>query len=204
MKNTKRKKEPTIKNWHKVGLVLLVIATLAYIKISFFSTVEPTVTEEDSAKEQVTEQAPIIPKAYVNVFFIAQNDKKEEVYRAVKREYNEQIDGSKLKFSIVSLLKGPSMKEKTKGVYSEIPTDTKLLSIEEVPDKVSINLSGEFENGGGTDSLYKRLYQLIKTSNQNANTSVYLYINGKKADVIGGEGLMLSQPLNERSLEGED
>jgi len=189
-----------MEKWQKIGLVLLVIATLTYIKIAFFTAIPPAEeTAEKTAKEEVVPEAA--RKVYINVFFIAQNDKKEEVYRAVKREYNEETDGSKLRFAIENLLKGPTAKEKSKGVYSEIPTGTRLISLEEAPDKVSINLSGDFENGGGTDSLYKRLYQLIKTSTKNANTSVYLYLNGKQADVIGGEGIMINQPLNERSLD---
>ena len=59
-----------------------------------------------------------------------------------------------------------------------------------------------FENGGGTDSIYKRLYQLIKTAKRNTDKPVYLYIEGNKAEVIGGEGIMINQPLNEKSLEG--
>ena len=69
-------------------------------------------------------------------------------------------------------------------------------------DKVIINLNSAFENGGGTDSLYKRLYQLIKTARRNTNKPVYLYIEGNKADVIGGEGIMITQPLNDNSLDG--
>ena len=56
-------------------------------------------------------------------------------------------------------------------------------------------------NEGGADSLYKRLYQLIKTAKLNSSVPVYLYINGQRADVIGGEGIMLSQPLSNSSLE---
>ena len=65
-----------------------------------------------------------------------------------------------------------------------------------------INLTSAFEAGGGTDSLYKRIYQLIKTAKLNTDKPVYLYIEGRKADVIGGEGIMLNQPLNENSLDG--
>ena len=43
--------------------------------------------------------------------------------------------------------------------------------------------------------------QLIKTAKANTKLPVYLYINGKQADVIGGEGLMLKQPLRNNSLE---
>ena len=67
--------------------------------------------------------------------------------------------------------------------------------------KILVNLNSSFVNGGGADSLYKRLYQLIKTVKLNSQLPVYLYIDGHKADVIGGEGIMLSQPLGDNSLE---
>ena len=63
-------------------------------------------------------------------------------------------------------------------------------------------MSSDFENGGGTDSLYKRIYQIIKTAKRNTTKPVYLYIEGNKADVIGGEGIMITQPLNDNSLDG--
>lgn len=192
-----------MKNWQKITLALLIIGTVAYTKIAIFSNQEtlPPTEEAQSEKAQDENAVKQVRKDYVNVFFIGQNDNKEEVYRAVKRQYREETDGSKLNFAIKSLLKGPTAKERAKGVYSEIPQGTKLISLEETAEKASINLSGDFENGGGTDSIYKRLYQLIKTANKNATTSVYLYINGKEAEVIGGEGIMINQPLNERSLD---
>lgn len=141
-------------------------------------------------------------KVYVNVFFIGQNDAKEEVYKAVKREYDEAVDGSKIKFAIKSLVAGPTSTEKAKGVYSEIPSGTRVISVTEQPDRVIVNLNSAFEGGGGTDGTYKRIYQLIKTAKRNTTKPVYLYIEGQKADVIGGEGIMINQPLNENSLEG--
>ncbi len=161
---------------------------------------ERTTTEEEA--DPVQPQMPAQQKVYVNVFFIGQNDNKEEVYKAVKRQYDETVDGSKIKYAIESLVAGPRPNEREKGVYSEIPSGTEVLSIKEYPDKVVINLSAAFETGGGTDSLYKRLYQLIKTAKRNTTLPVYLYIEGQKADVIGGEGIMLNQPLNDSSLDG--
>ena len=64
------------------------------------------------------------------------------------------------------------------------------------------NLNSAFEQGGGTESLYKRLFQLIKTAKRNTSKPVYLYLDGNKADVIGGEGIMITQPLNDNSLGG--
>ena len=153
-------------------------------------------------EDPVTLKPKPAEKVYVNVFFIGQNANKEEIYRAVNREYDKTIDGSKIKFAIEALITGPTPYEKSKGVYSEIPVDTHIITINETSDKVIINLNSAFENGGGTDSLYKRLYQLIKTAKKNTDKPVYLYIDGNKADVIGGEGIMITQPLNDNSLDG--
>lgn len=194
-----------MKNIHKVGLGLLIVGTLAFVKIAFFPSAEQApVVEETTVQETVQqneEEDANSPKTYVNVYFIGQNSNKEEVYKVVKRIYHSSDDGTKIKYAIQNLLKGPTKKEQAKGIYSEIPQGTKLLSLEEKPDKVIVNLSGNFEQGGGTDGLYKRLYQLIKTSNKNTTLDVYLYIDGKQVEIIGGEGIMINQPLNDKSLD---
>lgn len=157
--------------------------------------------EEPNGGEVVKKPEPV-EKVYVNIYFIGQNANKEEVYKAVNREYDKEVDGSKIKFAIQSLIAGPKQNEKAKGVYSEIPNGTRIISINENADKVIINLNSTFEQGGGTESIYKRLNQIIKTAKRNTNKPVYLYINGNKAEVIGGEGIMITQPLNDNSLDG--
>lgn len=188
-----------------LGMVLMVIAVrygLSVMNPGEILPEEVTVSERTTQEEEVEKPEVSVQKEYVNVFFIGQNENKEEVYKAVKREYDPDIDGTKLNFAINSLIAGPKPNERAKGVYTEIPAGTNVISIKELPDKAIINLSYDFQTGGGTDSLYKRLYQLIKTARRNSNVPVYLYIEGQKADVIGGEGIMLNQPLNDRSLDG--
>ena len=159
---------------------------------------EKTVPADDE-KVQKPEQKE---KVYVTVYFIGQDSSNSEVYKAVKREYDETIDGSKIKYAVKALVAGPTSFEKSKGVYSEIPSGTSVISVNEDANKVIVNLNAAFEGGGGTDSTYKRIYQLIKTVKRNTTKPVYLYIEGQKADVIGGEGIMITQPLNENSLDG--
>ncbi len=156
---------------------------------------------ERSIEEEQAEQPVKKEKVYVNIYFIGKNEHNEEVYKAVKREYNKDIDGSKIKFAINSLIRGPQPAERQRGVYTEVPSGAEVINITEQPDKVIVNLNSAFVNGGGTDSLYKRLYQLIKTAHLNSNVPVYLYIDGQKADVVGGEGIMISQPLSNSSLD---
>lgn len=99
------------------------------------------------------------------------------------------------------LIAGPTKWEKSKGFTSEIPQGTKILSVREGDGNIMIDLSSAFEGGGGAESTYTRVRQVIKTAKANTSQPVYLYINGRQADVIGGEGIMIKQPLSERSLD---
>ena len=190
-------------NFLKIGLIIVLVLAAIYVKMAFFGSKDvieetPQQQQEEFAedKEETTTKEDEIKYQIVNVFFIAHNENGEEVYRAVKREYIEEY-GSKLKFAIKSLINGPTDKEKKAGVYTEIPSGTRLISITESPSRVVINLTSDFENGGGTDGIYKRLFQLIKTVKINSNLPLYLQLDGKQVDVIGGEGIMINQPLNE-------
>jgi spore germination protein GerM len=162
---------------------------------------EKTSDVSTQVKQDVNKAKKIrVRKNFVYVTFLGSNKKGQEVYEIVKRPCPA---GKKpgITFAVQSLLAGPNFRESTKGIYSEIPSDVKLISIEETPTKVVINLSDAFENGGGTNGIYERLNQLIKTANRNTEKAVYLNINGKQVDVIGGDGIMVTQPLNSKSLE---
>lgn len=187
-----------------IGFCMVVVVGL--IAFNVFMP-KPEVQAEDiqvserSVQEEVAEQPEVKSKEYVNIYFIGKNEHNEEVYKAVKRVYNKDVDGSKLKFAVTSLILGPKPEEKQKGVYTEVPSNAEVINITEQSNKVIVNLNSAFVNGGGTDSLYKRLYQLIKTVHLNSKLPVYLYIDGQQADVVGGEGIMLSQPLSNSSLD---
>lgn len=192
-------------NLLKIGVIIVLILAAIYVKMAFFGSPDipekisqenEEITQEQQQEEETPQKEKEIQYQTVNVFFIAHNDNGEEVYRAVKRDYIPEY-GSQLKFAIKSLINGPSEKERKVGVYTEIPAGTRLISLTESPSRVVINLTSEFENGGGTDSIYKRLFQLIKTVKINSNLPLYLQLNGKQVDVIGGEGIMINQPLSE-------
>jgi spore germination protein GerM len=189
-----------------IGFCMMVIVGLVAFNVLMPKTeIKPEEVRvmQRSVEEEVTEsQKPeVVEVQYVNVYFIGKNEHNEEVYKAVKREYDQNVDGSKLRFAVNALVRGPKPDEKSRGVYTEVPMDSKVINITEQSDKVIVNLNSAFVTGGGTESLYKRLYQLIKTVKLNSNIPVYLYIDGQRADVVGGEGIMLSQPLSNSSLD---
>ncbi len=188
-----------------IGLCMfLVVGLIAYNVLMPKPEVQPDdieVSQRSVLEETVEKPQEPQTKEYVNIYFIGKNEHNEEVYKAVKREYNKDVDGSKIRFAISSLIMGPRTEERQRGVYTEIPSGSEVINITEQPDKVLVNLNSNYVYGGGADSLYKRLYQLIKTAKLNSTLPVYLYIDGQKADVVGGEGIMISQPLSDSSLE---
>ncbi len=196
----------------KIGIFCLIAITVVYVYFSFFSEngfhfprtqyVEkpavdindvPNPAEEQPEVEQPQKQEIKTVKVYVT-------DSKGKL-RSVNRKCDTAVEKSCFAFAIKELISAPSKWEKSKGLSSEIPSNTKILSVREGSNNILIDLSSAFESGGGAESTYIRVHQLIKTVQANTNLPVFLYINGKQADVIGGEGIMIKQPLSERSLD---
>ncbi|MFK0733968.1 MAG: GerMN domain-containing protein [Gloeotrichia echinulata IR180] len=97
-----------------------------------------------------------------------------------------------LEKALQSLLAGP-----TEGTDSTtIPKGTQLLGLKVDGDEVHVNLSEDFTSGGGSSSMLGRIGQVVYTATTlNPNAKVYIEVNGKQLDVLGGEGVELEQPL---------
>lgn len=206
-------------NFSKIVIIILILLSFFFIKEKYGSNIEAFISSigtmpkielpaQKEDKGQVVKKPTEIPtkpdetkeKKVADVYFLALDADDNGIYKKVTREYNTTED--KLDFAIKELLKGPNLVEKSMGAYSEIPKTTKLLKIKHDENKIIIDLSSDFQYGGGTDSVYSRMMQLIKTSiNNTKDKKIYLYLDGKQVNFIGGEGIMVSQPLSEKSLE---
>lgn len=84
---------------------------------------------------------------------------------------------------------------------STIPSGTKILGVKIENDTVRVNLSEEFTSGGGSASMTGRVGQVVYTATSlNPSAKVYIDVNGKPLEVLGGEGLELDQPLTRDSF----
>jgi len=83
-----------------------------------------------------------------------------------------------------------------------IPRGTKLLGLSIDQNDVHVNLSEDFTTGGGSTSMMGRIGQVVYTASalNPKSTRVYIEVNGKSLDVLGGEGLELEQPLTRESF----
>ncbi|OUL21897.1 GerMN domain-containing protein [Nostoc sp. 106C] len=97
-----------------------------------------------------------------------------------------------------NLLAGP-----TEGAESTtIPKGTKLLGLKANNDEIHVNLSEDFTSGGGSSSMMGRVGQVVYTATTlNPNAKVYIDVNGKQLDVLGGEGVELEQPLTRENFK---
>lgn len=195
----------------KLGLFILILISLAYVYFSFFNkdfklpefnrpeeeTPYFNPLEQNNNDEQQTKEPEVAKSKTVKIYILD----KSGTLRSVNRTCDPTIEKSCFEYAIKELINAPSKWEKSKGFTSEIPQGTKILSIRDSEGSVLIDLSSNFEAGGGAESTYMRVKQVIKTVNANTSTPAYLYINGRQANVIGGEGVMVKQPLNERSLD---
>jgi spore germination protein GerM len=98
-----------------------------------------------------------------------------------------------LKAAFEELLAGP----KQQTIASTIPLHTRLLDVAVQTDGIHVNLSKEFTSGGGSASMSGRLAQIIYTATTlNPNAKVWISIEGRPLETLGGEGLIIDQPMS--------
>ncbi|MFP5377099.1 MAG: GerMN domain-containing protein [Acidimicrobiia bacterium] len=101
-----------------------------------------------------------------------------------------------------ALLEGPSRFEADAGITSAIPAGTRLLGVTIDGAVARVDLSPEFESGGGSLSMQARVAQVVFTATQFASVdAVRFAIDGEDVDALGGEGLLVEEPLTRGDFE---
>lgn len=97
--------------------------------------------------------------------------------------------------ALAALLAGPTGLESETGLSSAIPDGTELLGVEVVDRTALVDLSAEFESGGGSLSVLGRVAQVVYTATWfDGVDSVEFLIDGVAVDVLTGEGLIVDRP----------
>ena len=103
---------------------------------------------------------------------------------------------NRLEAALRALLAGPSPAERRQGMTSEIPAGTVLRSVRVDGTTLTVDLSSDFARGGGSTSMLARLSQVVYTATQFAQIpQVQLLLDGQRVQALGGEGLLIEDPL---------
>ena len=149
---------------------------------------------------QQSPSPPIQPKAeqMAQVFWLKDTGSNQElVSQAITATANQQ-PSTTLKMAFNSLLAGPQKGE----VTTAIPDGTKLRDVKVKLDGVHVDLSEEFTTGGGSAAMIGRMAQVVYTATSlDPRVKVWIEIEGKPLEVLGGEGLELEQPLTRQSFK---
>ena len=88
------------------------------------------------------------------------------------------------------------------GLATQIPAGTDLLGVDIADGIATVDLSGEFQSGGGSLSMRMRVAQVVYTLTQFPNVDGLLFeIDGEPVDSIGGEGIDVSSPQTRKDYE---
>src|SRR5262245_5347318 len=98
-----------------------------------------------------------------------------------------------------ALLDGPNDAElgARPAMYTEIPDGTRFLGLRIENGIATVNLSREFESGGGSASVLGRLAQVVYTLTQFPTVrGVRFELDGQPVESFSGEGVVLSEPVD--------
>jgi hypothetical protein len=108
----------------------------------------------------------------------------------------------KASFWLQILLEGPSAADEEVGAATAIPEGTELLGVSREDSVLMVDLSSDFESGGGSLSMQLRVGQVVYTGTQfEGIDAVRILIEGERVDAIGGEGIVVAEPLTRRDFE---
>jgi hypothetical protein len=101
--------------------------------------------------------------------------------------------------ALEALLAGPGPREQAAAVGSQIPGGTQLLGLSVEDGVATVDLTSEFESGGGSVSMNMRIAQIVYTLTQFPTVKGVLFeLDGQRVDVLGGEGVVVDQPVTRK------
>lgn len=159
-------------------------------------TPAPTDVPSNTPKPDVTPAPTPAGKTTIRAFFFLGSFTDNAGLVPVLREVpHTQAVGAA---AMTALLAGPNDAElgARPAMYTTIPEGTRFLGLRIDAGVATVNLSREFESGGGSASVVGRLAQVVYTLTQFPTVQgVRFELDGQPVEVFGGEGVILSEPV---------
>jgi germination protein M len=106
--------------------------------------------------------------------------------------------------AVRALLAGPNGYESRHGRTTAIPSGTRLRSLVIRNHVATVDLSGRYDDGGGSLSMHERLAQVVFTVTRFPTVhKVAFELDGKPVTHFGGEGIVLNGPVGRADFEDQ-
>lgn len=149
-----------------------------------------TTTQPKSDDDDQTDPPDAVDQAFVKVYFVRDGLTAESVLRSVD-------EPAVAAGAIEALITGSTDEEQADNLHSAVPSDTLLLGLTIEDGLATIDLSREFEVGGGSFNILSRLAQVVYTLTDFPTVDeVLFHLDGEPVDVFSGEGVVLDHPVD--------
>jgi germination protein M len=161
--------------------------TTTTIPANTTTTVSPVTTSTTQSGQTST----------VKVYF-TKNEKVCAATRSIAK--TQEVGGAAMK----ALLEGPTAEEKQAGMVTNIPEGTTFLGLNIANGVATVDLSKEYESGGGSLSMFMRLAEVVFTLTQFPTVQgVDFKLDGQPIEVLGGEGIIIDHPMSRADFEDQ-
>lgn len=143
--------------------------------------------------------SPTAPEQSVQVYWLKSVDAGFELVPAAVSVSAADQPEPLLKAAMEAMLQGDTP---AADLTSTIPAGTQLRQVEVKEDGVHVDLSQEFTSGGGSASMTGRVGQIIYTATTlDPDAPVWIAVEGEPLEVLGGEGLLIDQPMTREAFQ---
>lgn len=136
----------------------------------------------------------LVSTSTIKVYFL-----KDEKLIAVNRQI---VENSSLLTAAKALTAGPTTDEKSKGIFTEIPAQAKILNISRQSDMAVVDFNSALESyGGGATRVQALIGQIVYSFTELPGISkVKITVEGADEVILGGEGFVIDKPLSRDDL----
>jgi hypothetical protein len=152
-------------------------------------------TDDESAAPPATDATPAAETTAIAVYLL-----RDERIAAVRRRIAQTPRVARA--AIEALLAGPTAGELAAGLVTAVPPGTTLRDVTVADGVATVDLSGAFDDGGGSASMLGRVAQVVATLTQFPTVRrVAFRLDGEPVKAIGGEGVAVDPPLGRGAIE---
>ncbi|MEO1069071.1 MAG: GerMN domain-containing protein [Cyanobacteria bacterium J06638_6] len=160
--------------------------------------VDPPKVEEITPKDPSEQPAPATSTG--QVYWLADTDTGFKLVAQTISVAAEASPSEKVTAAFSDLLSKSG--DPNQEAFTTIPEQTQLISASVEADGVHVDLSSDFQSGGGSAAMTGRLGQVIYTATAfDPAAPVWISVDGKPLTLLGGEGLEIRQPMTRGNFD---